>query len=204
MAFNVEQKQRNRSWTDLLVEKSDLAYQQEGLRRKRTFRRMYMTVFVLSGAAFLIYCSMFYIGAFYDVRSLVLGTSQAERTASAQQNIETLKPETQRTLMSPFVDAFALNRVYLRKNQKIIATYSLPDDVRLVLEVKQCKQMPVVEVFSCKFIGQQQAVIRNNDQGHKTFTVSEPGFYYFKAEAVKAPNQELKLNHNYKVIWRRG
>ena len=98
MAFNVEQKHRNRSWTDLLVEESERSHHAQGTRRQRTFRRMYMTVFVLSGAAILLYCSMFYITAFYDVRSF-LGTSQSARAANAQRHIETVKPETKRTLI---------------------------------------------------------------------------------------------------------
>ena len=203
MAFNVTQKKQNRSWTDLLVEKSEAAYQAVGERRQRTFRRMYMSVFVLFSASFLIYCSLFYIGAFYDMRS-VIGSNQSARAVQAQKDVSQLKPETRRTLFSPFFDAFTLNRVYLRRNQSILATYSLPENVNMTLTIKQCKQMPVVEIFSCKFIGEQETHIRGKEQGFLKFTVSEPGFYYFKAEAVQLPRTELKLHHDFKVVWQRG
>jgi len=203
MAFNVQQSSRTKSWTDLLVEESEHSLHVRKAKRKLTFRRMYHTVFVLFAASLLIYCSLFYITAFFDMGKVV-GVSQLSRAETAQKNITSMETTKRRTLFSPFVDVFSTNRIYLRRGQSILGTYSLPHGTDMTMKIKQCKSMPVIEVFRCRFVDQQTTVVRNKTTGFIKFTVSEPGFYYFDAEVIKRPSTLLKQNKDYRVVWQRG
>ena len=203
MSFGVQQSTKNKSWTELLVEESDRSLRSRGAKRHRTFRRMYMSVFLWFGTFLCVYCSFFYAGAFLDVGKIV-GVSQTQRAHIAKRNIADKPAATKREFYSPLIDAFKVNRIYLRKNQSIIATYSLPTNTSMTLRIKQCKAIPGVEVFKCTFVGQQEKTIRNKTSGFVKFVASEPGFYYFENTAIKAPSTELKQNHNYKIIWQRA
>ena len=203
MSFKVQQKQLSRSWTDILLEESEYSLRRREAKRERTFRRMYMSVFTLFGAAFLIYCSLFYMGAFVDMGKVV-GYSHVERVEKAENLLKTTKLSDKRSLLSVLAQKFDQNRVYLRKGQTIISTYSLPRGTVMTLKVKQCRSMPVVEIFRCQFKGEQKVTVRNRTSGTLKFSVSEPGFYYFETEVVKLPAKSLKNWQDYRVMWLRG
>ena len=203
MAFHVKQKSKNRTWTEILLEESEYSMRMRGAKRPRTFRRMYMSVFALLFGVFCLYTSLFYASAFYDIGQTV-GLSQSSRAQSARTNILNMPPEGRRTILSPFFDIFALNRIYMRKGQTIQASYSMPKGSRLILKIKLCKSWPILEVYKCEFVSEQKKIIRHRRAGTITFRVTEPGFYYFTAEATKYAKKDMKLHRDFQVIWRRG
>jgi len=203
MSLAFKQTQHRKSWQDLLVEESESSLRQRRGVRVWTFRRMYLSVFMLVGAGFVLYCSLFYVGAFIDLGKIV-GVSQSARAQKTQQNMSSMTNAKPRTILSPIVDGFSINRIYMRKGQSILATYSLPSGTILSLSIKQCNSKPVIEVFTCEVLGAQNAEIRNRSNGFIEFIVSEPGFYYFDDKVIKLPNTELKANYDYHIIWQRG
>lgn len=203
MALQVRQKKKDKTWTALLLEESESSLKRREASRERTFRRMYSSIFVLVSAGFVAYCSLFYIGAFLDVGDVV-GVSQSARADKAQKNVTEMPRTKNRTLFSPIIENFYTNRIYMRKGQSILATYSLPNQTKLSLKIKQCKSMPILEVFKCKSLGEQKKVIRNKTTGYIEFTVSEPGFYYFDNEVIKTPNKKLTAYVDYRIVWQRG
>jgi len=203
MSLTFKQAQHNKSWQDLLVEESEYSLKQRKGLRDWTFRRMYLSVFTLVSAGFVLYCSLFYVGAFIDMGKIV-GFSQSARVQKTQQNITSMTDVKPRTIFSPIIESFSINRIYMRKGQTILATYSLPSNVRLSLSVKQCDSKPILEVFSCNLLGEQNTEITNRSNGSVEFVVSEPGFYYFEADVVRLPDTSLKAYHDYRIVWQRG
>lgn len=204
MSLGFKQSAKNRTWTQIMVEESEISLRARKTSRNLTFRRMYLSVFVSFGAAFLVYCSLFYVGAFVDVGK-VIGVSQSDRALKVKMSVTDIQLPARRVpVISPLQDAFSVNRVYLRKGQAIQATYTMPPGTKLTLKIKQCEQLPVVEVFKCRFAGVKELHIDGNSAGSKTFRVNQPGFYYFDDQVVRLPGTELKANHDYKVIWLRG
>ncbi len=203
MALQVRQVKKDKTWTALLIEESESSLKRRKASRERTFRRMYSSVFVLVTAGFVLYCSLFYVGAFVDVGEVV-GISQSVRAEKAQKNITEMQRTKKRTLFSPIIENFSTNRIYMRKGQSILATYSLPNRTKLSLNVIQCKSQPILEVFKCEPLGQRKTVIRNRTTGFIEFTVTEPGFYYFEDEVIKTPNTELTAYVDYRIVWQRG
>ncbi|MEE9271977.1 MAG: hypothetical protein V3U57_01710 [Robiginitomaculum sp.] len=203
MALKIQQKMNNQSWENLLVEDSKNSPNTSERKRKQLFRRMYKTVGILFLSSFLVYCSLFYIGAFFDAGKII-GVSQEQRAQSTQYKIKQLMPTHKRTIASPFFDLFKTNRIYLRKGQSILATYSLPQGASITLTIEQCKSTPVVEIFSCKFSGKKKTVIHNKTAGHIRFTVSGPGFYYFNSDVSTSAQIPLELHKDYQVIWQRA
>ena len=203
MALAFKQTNHNKTWQDLLVEESEISLKRRKAVREWTFRRMYLSVFILVTAGFVLYCSLFYIGAFVDIGKIV-GVSQSVRAQKAQQNVANMERAKTRTIFSPILDGFSLNRIYMRRGQSILATYSLPSNARLSLTIKQCKSQPILEVFTCTVLGEQSAEISNRLNGFIEFVVSEPGFYYFEDKVVKSSATNLKANYDYRIIWQRG
>lgn len=203
MALTIKQSKKDKTWTSILLEESENSLMRRKAQRDLSFRRMYSSVFVLVSAGFVLYCSLFYVGAFVDAGKIV-GVSQSVRAEKAQANVRNMPRVKNRTLFSPIIEAFSTNRIYLRKGQTILATYSLPRNSKLSLKIKQCASKPILEVFNCEPLGEQGTVIRNRATGFIEFTVSEPGFYYFEDNVVELPKKELKAFFDYRIVWQRG
>lgn len=127
MALTIKQTRKDKTWTSILMEESEKSL------KRRKFRRMYTSVFVLVSAGFVLYCSLFYVGAFFDAGKIV-GMSQSVRAEKAQNNVRNMQRVKKRTLFSPVIESFSINRIYMRKGQSILATYSLPINTRLSLQ----------------------------------------------------------------------
>ncbi|MBL4869731.1 MAG: hypothetical protein JKX72_02120 [Robiginitomaculum sp.] len=203
MSFKLNQSQDKKTWKRILVEESDYNLRVKGQVRDRTFRRMYFTVLVWFATIFLLYISLFYIGAFFDAGK-VLGISQSQRAEKSAVKAKTIPAQQKRNILSSISDRLSVNRVYLLKGQTVQAIYSLPDNTLMTVKIKQCKSQPVLEVFKCKFIDEQEKRIRNGGTGVVKFSATQTGFYYFEDEVVKLPGHVLKLNYDYKIIWQRG
>ena len=203
MSLTFKQARHIKSWQDLMIEESENSLRKRKGIRDWTFRRMYLSVFMLIGAGFMLYCSLFYIGAFIDIGEIV-GVSQSSRAQKAQQNVTSMANAKPRTILSPIIDGFSINRIYMRKGQSILATYSLPSNVTLSLSIKQCDAKPILEVFSCTVLGEQTAKVSNRSNGFVEFIVSEPGFYYFEDAVIRLPDTSLKAFYDYRIVWIRG
>ncbi|PHS40260.1 MAG: hypothetical protein COA91_04610 [Robiginitomaculum sp.] len=203
MLLRFSKKNRERSWTQILIEESENSLLHRKAKRKHTFRRMYLSVFVAFTASFALYSSLFYVGAFLDVGKIV-GISQSVRAENTQKNVKSMTRAKPRTILSPFLDALSTNRIYMRQGQTIQATYSLPKNSKLVLNIKQCKSKPVFEIFECNAVGQQTIEIKKRTTGSINFTVSESGFYYFNDQVTRPPSTGLKAFHDYRIVWQRG
>ncbi len=203
MLLNFSKKSRERSWTEILLEESENSLLHRKAKRKRTFRRMYLTVFVVFSASFVLYCSLFYVGAFLDVGKIV-GISQSVRADNTQKNVRNIVLSKQRTLFSPFLEALSTNRIYMREGQTIQATYSLPNQSKLTLKIKQCKSKPILEIFDCEILGEQGIDVDKRTTGFIEFTVSESGFYYFEDQVIRPPSTGLKPFRDYRIVWQRG
>jgi len=203
MLVNFSKKSQARSWTGILIEESENSLLRRKAKRNRTFRRMYMSVFVTFSAGFVVYCSLFYVGAFLDVGKVV-GISQSVRADNMQKSIKNTRQAKERTLFSPLLDSLSTNRIYMRRGQTIQATYALPSQSKLTLKIKQCKSRPILEVFNCEILGTQGIDISNRTTGFMEFTVTASGFYYFEDQVVQFPDTDLKAFLDYRIIWQRG
>jgi len=181
MSLGIQQSGQNKTWTSLLLEESEFSLKARKKSREHTFRRMYMSVFVLFGAAFLIICSLFYIGAFIDVGKVV-GVSQADRVERSK--IE-MKAGGNSGPLATLSNLFKMDRVYMRAGQTIVATYDIPQGAEMTLVIKQCKNRPIVEVFDCKLIGEQTKKVSSKNKGFFRFAVANPGFYHFGQQNLK-------------------
>jgi len=199
MSFGIQQSGKNKTWTSLLLEESEFSLKAKKKSREHTFRRMYMSVFVLFGATFLIICSLFYIGAFIDVGKVV-GVSQADRVERSKIEVKAGKTGPLENL----TNLFKIDRVYMRAGQTIVATYDIPQGSEMTLVIKQCKNRPIVEVFDCKLIGEQTKKVSNKNKGFFRFAVANPGFYHFGQRVKKRGGQELEANSEYQIVWQRG
>lgn len=203
MSFGIQQSGSNKSWTSLLLEESEFSLKAKKKSREHTFRRMYMTVFVLFGAAILIISSLFYVGAFLDVGKVV-GVSQADRVERSKASMAASKNPGSSGPIANLKNLFQLDRVYLRAGQTIVATYDIPKGAEMTLIIKQCQSRPIVEVFDCKLIGEQKKKIGSKNKGFYRFSVTKPGFYHFGQNVKKRGGQELESGTEYSVVWQRG
>lgn len=203
MNFKLTQTNHSKSWSRLAINESQFSESELNEVRQRRFKRLCISVFVWVSAIFLLYCSLFYVGAYVDAGKVV-GLSQAKRIAKVKNKIMQGQDLQQRHLLSPIADAFSMNKVYLREGQIIQATYSVPSGTKIHLKVKQCKSQPILEIFKCKFIGEQEKLIQKGSAGIVTFIISESGFYYFDDKATQLSGTDLKPNYDYKVIWQRA
>ncbi len=202
MGFTINQSRRTDSWKRILLEESDHSLQSRGAKRMRTFRRMYLTVFVWFCVPVLLYASLFYIGAFINIGEIA-GISYAKQTENAFFNVTKVKTDKKPNVFTPLIEVFSANRVYLRQGQSIQAYYTLPVGTHVRLIIKQCKSKPVIEVFKCDQITTQEKRIPYGKTGTVNFTAQAPGFYYFEDIMTKLPKMGPKEQGKYKIIWRR-
>jgi hypothetical protein len=201
MSLGIEQSQKNRTWTSLLLEESEFSLRTRQAKRKRSLNRFVMSVIVLLFAGILVISSLFYVGAFFDVGKIV-GVSQSDRAERAKTKVST--GQLKNDFFSPVTDLLDPSRIYLRAGQSILATYDIPDGAQMTLVIKQCKTKPVIEVFDCDLIAEQKQVIRNRTKGFHRFTVAQPGFYHFKDEVKIRKTAKTADNADYRIVWQRG
>lgn len=148
-------------------------------------------IFWLGLGGFLVYSSLFYIGAFVDVGKIVGVSSKTMDLDDGRQGI--------RKITAPVTEMSKYKKIYMRENQAIGIEYSVPEGSTIKLHVLQCKNRPVIEVFDCAPIGQRTVDIENKTNGSSTIFVSEPGFYYFADEVTVPQGKKAK----YEIVWRR-
>lgn len=167
------------------------------LRRRKKIglvRTVFSGVSLLCGAS-MIYVSMHYIPAFVQPKKVVkfvTGDSAALKTYDFD------RKSTLSKLLGPYVDLFHMDRTYIRAGQRVSVKYDLPKGAYAKLEIVQCRQAWVVEIFKCDVIGQFSSTTKRRS-GVESFALAQDGFYHFKQQAVNIPN-----NEPYRIVWERS
>jgi hypothetical protein len=203
MGLTFQQKDRYRSRTDIIINDPKTKLKKRRMVRADAFRQILSSLLVLGSIAFVVYCSSLYFGAFVDVGEVV-GSSQTIRAEKAKASIRQVPRIRQNSFISPISDYLATDRLYIRRGQSVLATYSLPKSSKLYLSIQQCKTIPVIEIFKCTPVGEQSKSISNKTTGFVEFSASRPGFYHFQDRAVKLSRKQLIANTDYRVSWQRG
>lgn len=170
-----------------------------GIQTKRGTLRYYLSIVTLAFGAILAYTSAHYVGAFISVNKAVALSGKSHTDSIAHTEVY--------RYVTKIIGEPNYKRVYLRKGQSIEAQYILPQGAQIDLEILQCKQRPILEVFSCKAISQSNSIIKGKRNGSHKIKVAYSGFYYFSAK-VSPPELVDKyttagVNNDYSLIWRR-
>lgn len=203
MGLTFKQTDKLRSRADIILDAPENRHKKYKMIRAHTLRRILSNIFIWSSLVFVVYCTSLYIGAFLDIRDIT-GSSQLIHAQKVKATVDQMPSEKQRTILSPIIERFAIDRIYMRRGQSILATYSLPNKSQLHLTIKQCKTLPVLEIFWCQKVSDESKIISNKTTGFVEFTVARQGFYHFKSSVTKTPNTVLNTNFDYRVVWQRG
>ncbi len=131
-----------------------------------------------------IYCSLFYLPAFYDYRK-AFGIS----SATPQINV------TERNMLSPYMDLLKQNKTFLRSGQAMEASYKIESSARGKLLFFKCQSPLVIEVFKCDPVIVKEFPL-NKSSGKFAIQVNQNDFYGF---TLALNDSEAK----YAVAWRR-
>lgn len=139
------------------------------------------------------YVALHYIPAFMQTNKVLSLSGLNTNKAAAE-----LKPENpiERFIM-PYIDAFDMQRTYLREGQTIQAQYVLPEGATLDLHIQKCRRLWVVEIFTCQTMAYEHVQVTDRT-GTQAFTFRDTGFYHFK-DVVTLPHE----GQEYRVVWKR-
>jgi len=192
-----------RTRADILLDAPENRRQKRKIMFGRAFQNIFSSVIIVGGVGFITYCSSLYMGSVVDIGDIT-GKTRLERTQKIKATVDEMPLIKKRTLIFPVFEYLAVDRIYLRRGQSILATYSLPKNSQLNLTFNQCKAVPVLEIFRCKTVSDQSETIGNKTTGFVEFTALRSGFYHFKNSVTKSPNSTLKPYLDYTVVWQRG
>ena len=164
-------------------------------RKKMGFIRAIFSGLSLLGGAGMIYVSFHYIPAFVEPKQVLkfaTHDSAALKTYDFDRNSKLYK------LVRPYVDLLYMDRTYLRPGQRVSVKYDLPKGAYAKLDIVQCRQAWVVEIFKCDVIGQFSSTTKRRS-GVESFALKQGGFYHFREEAVGIPEGET-----YRIVWERS
>ncbi len=175
---------------------ADYIDQKINQQRKRKSMGPARTVFtaislIMGGAMF--YVSLHYLPALVQPQK-ILGLSGITLDESA---VRLHNRNALQRLFAPYLDAFDMQRTYLRSGQTIQAQYVLPEGSQLDLHIQQCRRFWLVEIFHCQTISQDYTQVTDRI-GTQAFTFQDSGFYHFQ-DKVTLPEGET----HYRVIWSR-
>jgi len=91
-----------------------------------------------------------------------------------------------------------LDRTYMKSGQQVDVKYDLPEGASAKLEIVQCRQAWIIEIFKCDVIGQFNSTTKRRS-GVQSFALNQNGFYHFKQEVMDVPEGEP-----YRILWERG
>jgi len=131
-----------------------------------------------------IYCSLFYIPAFYDFKTAIGVTS-------AQTDIST----KEKKFYSPLVDLLAQNQGYVMSGQAMEAQYKIKGSKSGTLVVYACQSPVIVEIVRCNPTVVKEIPLRKSEGKHAV-QVSQAGFYGF---TIRLDDEES----DFYMIWRR-
>lgn len=157
-------------------------------KRSMSNGRLISSGLSLALGLFIAYCSMFYVPAFTKSETILGFTAQMEKLPQ--------RIEDSNNPLAPYADMFRLRRGYFKAGQTLVARYEKTSDNTLTLNVVKCESRPIIEIFNCGKIRTESIKVKSRNQASYTFTISEPGFYYF--------NDTTRLEKPYKVAWSRN
>ena len=164
--------------------------------RKKTglSRSIFSSLSLLFGGC-MIYVSLHYIPAFIQpkqVLQFVSGDSAALNTYDFDRNSKF------HNWFDPYLKLFHLDRTYMKSGQQVDVKYDLPEGASAKLEIVQCRQAWIIEIFKCDVIGQFNSTTKRRS-GVQSFALNQNGFYHFKQEVMDVPEGEP-----YRILWERG
>ena len=139
------------------------------------------------------YIALHYIPAFVQPQKILSATT----IDTSVKRLENKGPI--RKIFGPYIDAFSMQRTYLRPNQKIEAQFILPEGAKLNLNIQQCQRILVLEIFNCRVISQKNLTVTKETLGYRAFQFENDGFYHF-SHKVTLPKDSPK---DYTVLWSR-
>ena len=164
-------------------------------RKKIGLSRSIFSGLSLLFGGFMVYVSLHYIPAFIQPKQVLQfasGDSAALNTYDFDRNSKF------HNLFGPYLKLFHLDRAYMKAGQQIDVKYDLPEGAYAKLEIFQCRQAWVVEIFKCDVIGQFQSTTKRRS-GVQSFALSQNGFYHFKQEVM-----DVLEGEPYRILWERG
>ena len=130
-----------------------------------------------------LYCSLFYVPAFYDFKKAFGMSSRPQ--LSTQSN----------SLLAPYLDLLKQNRSFMMSGQSMEAYYKLDAKSKGKLLFYKCQSPIIVEVFSCNPVIVREIPITKID-GRTAIQVQKNGFYGFY---VSIEDESV----HYDLAWRR-
>lgn len=167
-----------------------------GLRDRKRLglsRTIFSGLSLLFGG-FMIYVGLHYIPAFLQPRQIL---KFASGDSAAAQTYDFDRTSKLHALFGPYVDLFHMNRAYMKSGQQVYVKYDLPEGAHINLEIMQCHQAWVIEIFKCEVIGQFNTATKRQN-GIESFTLNQSGFYHFRETGVNIPDGEP-----YRIVWKR-
>lgn len=155
-----------------------------GQPRTMSNSRLVGTAFTWTLAFATMYCSLFYIPAFFDHKT-AFGIS----TAAPDMNKKSVN------VLTPYQEILNQKRAYLKKGQTMEAFYRVNGKTSAQLVVYTCQSPIILEVFSCNPLIIQKIPLRKS-RGHYAVRVKENGFYGYD---IQLADQAA----DYDMIWRR-
>lgn len=147
----------------------------------------------LSIGAIMCYVAMHYVPAFVQPHKII-GATTIDMSAK---RLEDKGPI--RKIFGPYIDAFSIQRTYLRSGQEIQAQFILPKGATLDLNMTQCRRIFAIEIVRCDVIMQKNVEITDKIIGSKSFQFPEKGFYHF-SHNIKFKDD---IPTDYKIVWTR-
>ena len=147
----------------------------------------------LSFGVIMCYIAMHYVPAYVQTHKIISSTN----IDTSPKRLENKGPI--RKIFGPYIDAFSLQRTYLRKDQEIQAQFILPKGATLDLSISQCRRMFAIEILKCDVVMQHDVKVSNELIGTKAFQFPGKGFYHFNHKVTFANNTPA----DYKVVWTR-
>lgn len=152
-------------------------------QRTMSNSRLISTALTWTLALAAIYCSLFYVPAFYDFKT---GFG-----LSSKPNIE----QSQRKFYSPAIDLLKQNQGFVMSGQAMEAHYKIDGKVNGKLLVYACQSPVVLEIFHCDPVIVKEVPIKKA-KGKYVVRINQNGFYGY---TIKLDNKDADFN----LAWRR-
>ena len=94
---------------------------------------------------------------------------------------------------TPYIDHLQLKRTYVKPGSTLSVQYRT-DGTPVDLYITQCRNIPVVEVYSCDPVAVREVKVSDRS-GRREFRFQDGGFYHFSEKASD--------DARYRVVWRR-
>lgn len=155
-----------------------------GQERTMSNSRLVSTAITWTIALTAIYCSIFYVPAYFDINSAIgVSTTQSKI------------PEKKSSIFSPILDLLKQNRAYMIRGQGMEAQYKVTGNVSGTLVLYTCQSPIILEVFNCNPVDIQEIPLTKTT-GRYAVKLNQSGFY---GMTIRLDDEEAE----FAMIWRR-